>query len=705
MTYETNLEREDLAGELLVIMKPRRDMDSASWSVVSGTIYKQSFSLGIVSGVTSDGVALTEAASSALSTDEFFYDYPNSKLYIDVGANPNTVTIVSAYEIYLASDSINWHRVPTDDTTATVSFESILTNPPKIEFNLTDRAFGFMPTFTSALGANAHDDFWEKHLYDSSFNRIPVEIYHFIGDLDVSNFKKLSTTTVSRVQYSDDAVVFSLKSPVSVFDTEWRNGADGVELKSFYTLADHPFLDPSKVLTPIRKVYGRVDKFIPVSLDYEAETPTVNENRRWGCISNDGDHGNASTTVSGSSSTTTRTFLNNADGYNVDDSFSMIVTDGGGGTMNARITAVDKTGSPHFVDHTTIAIPGSNGNSVARTTIGHIVIVRDGVEYFGMIGRDYFRGISPSNENLLWFEMRVNTETNMGLPSAFDPRTDIMYCRVYGDDPAATFESVIVGSPSENTDNLTNGIAIVYDILKDHVGLDESVLDGDTFNSLVASITDELSFAIPERSGERWPTFKEVITDVLSSMLLKLYQDNDGKWTLAQTGPLGAATKTVLNNEISIGTLRYDFDYNDVYSDIIVTYRHREISDLNLNESQGDVVQSTSNRAKYLHNINRELKIGSLHLLEADAQIFADRLKYMFSEHRGEFSITVPKRLFDSEVDDVIEIIREKLPGFTFTKGVENSRSMTVEKISKSLDSVRLKLADQKGIEDNSGSW
>ena len=62
-------------------------------------------------------------------------------------------------------------------------------------------------------------------------------------------------------------------------------------------------------------------------------------------------------------------------------------------------------------------------------------------------------------------------------------------------------------------------------------------------------------------------------------------------------------------------------------------------------------------------------------------------------------------RFFDSQINDVIRISRDRQPGFSFSDGTDQNRDGVIVSAFKGLNEIEIELDDQKGIEDNSGSW
>jgi hypothetical protein len=237
--------------------------------------------------------------------------------------------------------------------------------------------------------------------------------------------------------------------------------------------------------------------------------------------------------------------------------------------------------------------------------------------------------------------------------------------------------------------------------------LSESDLDTAVFTSLQGTLADTVGFAVPERSTEDFPLYKDLIAGLLQTLLLRAGRNTNDLWTLTEVGPLGAVTKTIEDDEITRGSISYEFDYSDVVSEVLVEYAFKEVSNRANESLEGDVSTATasSNNALYLHQQKRQTTIKSLHYDSAYAEVLADRCSYALGERRGLLTIESKNRFFDILLGDVVRLSREKIPGFVYVDGTVQTEDFIVIDTVKSLNKVTMILDDQKGIEDNSGSW
>lgn len=703
MAYADLLDEEGINSQYLCVLRPRRLADTGSWSLVSATIYKQGFDYGYASAVTDDGTALTQASSAALSDGDWYFDFDAMEIYIDVSADPSTHDIVITYELYLGTFDAHFNRDPLDSASQVVYWEPIIVKSPLVQNTAEDSLFGFISTLSSQIRISNATQYLQRHIYDSSFNRADIALYHYLDELTADNVKLVSKGLCGNIQASDDEIGITVRDNYELFDREFRHTAG----ESFFGTTAFPNVDPSFDARTVRTVFGRVERFLPVNIDYEGATPTTSTNRIWICVNPETNLGSITASVPASpSSTTSRVYVDDADGFNVGDTIFIDKTV----DESVTVTAVNKTGD-HYLDHTghVSAAPGS-GDSVQRSFVGNITIVQNNTVYKPLFGRDYFEYTDGTNK-VAGFRFADpgdpagDMETSLGM-STLDP-VDLVFARVYGHTNQSSLGGGSFGGDSEQFGNLTQGVVQLWELLKTYLGLAESQLDTAAFTSLQSSVSDELGFAVPRLADDNFPPFREMVGDLARSLLLKIFIDDDGKFSIVQTGPQGSSEKSIADDEILKGTFSYSIDYKDVRSDIIVEYDGSEVSAQNqpVSELSAKSVRGTSTTATSLHLVSKQRTIKSLHLIESEAQVLANRLAYATGDRRGLLEWQTKNRFFDTELNDVITTSRTRMPGFEFDRTVERTRSAVVLSSSKSLDRISLSLDDQKGIEDNSGSW
>ena len=702
MAYADLLSEEGIKSQYLCVLSPRRQV-TGTWANPSGTLYTIGFDYGQITKLTLDGGTLTEASTSALSDGDWFYDTDTETLYFDDSStNPNSSGyFVGTYELYLGTFDAHFNRNPLDSSSRVVYYEPLISKAPAILQSVSDSLFGFLPSQTSSIILSSVTQFFQRHVHDGSFNLASIKLYHWLDELVTANVKLVVDGLCGSLKYNDTVFEISIFDTNQIFDVEFRH-ASGV---SFYAQSDFPNLDPNFQARPVRRVFGVVDGLVPTNIDYNNTAPTTSNNRTWACINPHTNLGSVSTTVlSSPTSTATRTYLTSANGFRLNDTVWIDSNAGSGSDEFVIVTAVNKTGD-HYIEHASITNVASNPDVVKRSFVGSVNIVQNAVNYTALYGRDYTEYTDGSTQ-LAGFTFTSTMESNLGIPSTIDP-SNTVYARVYGNTNQNTLGGPAFGSNSDDTGNLTNPIVIIYEILKTYLGLTESQLSTSSFTTLEASVSSQVGFSIPPQTGSNFPRFRDLLNELFQSELIKFSYDDQNTYKIEQTGPLGALDKSIEDDEILKDSFNYFYDYSDIISDVIIEYSRSEVNQRNEVGAQLSYlsVRSESTLAERLHLINKQKTFKSLHFLAADAQTLADRLRYALGDRRGMLDFLTKNRFFDTEVGDRIDVIREKIPGFEFEAGTDRTRSGSVVATSKTLNQISIELDDQKGIEDNSGSW
>lgn len=687
MSYTDLLDDEGINAQYLAILRPSRRV--TTWTLLSGSVYYNSFSYGYVYSVSINGVALTLGSSTSLSAGEYFWDNEAGRLYVrksdSLAPNSNDFIVVD-YELHFGTFDAHWHRIPTDDTTTVVYFDPVISDVPEIKSNVSELLFGVLPTLSTSIRLINAEHIFEKHLYDSSFNGKEILIYHWLDELTTANMKLVQRGRLGNVSYNRGTISAQIYDNLNLFDKEFRS------TQEFFNVTDYPGVDPSFIGKPVRTVYGVVDGFVPVNIDYVRDTPVTSDNRDWVVRANGSSRNDITRTVPASPvSTTTRTYLDNVTGFKLGDSAWLNKT-----TDEYRfVTAI---GADYIEHPALVSGAAAAGDTVLRGSVGFVDIIQGGIRYRAHYNRDYTLATHASGA--LQFTFSSSLESNLSMPQTLSS-SDQIYCRVYGKQNAVTLSGGAFGGNSTAYGNLTSLKVILFDVLKSYAGLSESAINLTSFTDL--NVTDEIGIAIPEKANDNYPKIKDVLVRLLKSGLVRLYLDFDQKWKVSAMAPITTSTKEITDDEILLNSIAYEFDYSDLCSDFVVSYNHGERSETG-NETF-NLVRTTNNLAKYLHGINKTFSHESLHIDAAGAQVLANRLSYILGDRLGTMTLGTKNRFFDNIVGDDIEVFSTKLPGFNFDATVVNSREFRIENIEKSLRRVRIKLSDQKGIQDNSGSW
>jgi len=690
MTYLSLLEEEGVNSEYLIICRPARQV--SSWTLHSGSVYYADFSYGFVYAVSQSDTSLTSYTSTSLSAGQYYWDDDNSRLYVRMSdsSNPSTKFVSVTYELYFGTYDAHWYRTPSDIASKSVYFDPLVARVPQIKASIDGIAFGVIPSQRTAMILNNADKVLNKHLYDSSFFNKGIEVWHWIGELDVANLKLVLSGFISDQTWSDSTVSFNIFDPVDIFNKEFRS-----QTNAFYLAANYAELDPQYEGKPVRYVYGVVDGFVPVNADYKDDAPTTSDNRVWK-IRADGANSHAITrTVPASpSSTTTRTYLDSVVGFQVGDTVWIDkATD-----EYREVTVV----GADYIEHAALGSgAAATSDTVKRGTVSRFEVLSQGISYLGMYNRDYTESVDAFD--VLTVTLSASLESNLSIPKTLSP-DDSVFCRVYGKTNNVTLGGPSFGSNNAALGNLTSLSPIFLDVLKRFTGIAEAGINSTYFTSCLTDAVDDIGIAIPQNSSGAFPKLKDIIGDLCETGLIKLFLDFDGKWCISRLQDIAATTKAIDESEIIEGTSDYSFEGQDIYSDVVVSFDYREKSAIGEAKSL-KLEKSESNVAKYLHGVSKTLTHTSLHIDRSQAATLALRLSDLFGDRQGTYSFGTKNRFFNSVIDEKIELTRKSLPGFVWDNATDFSRDFSVQGVEKSLRQVTITMLDLKGVQDNSGDF
>lgn len=710
MTRAIEIQKESVNSGFLIVLKPRRVLSSGDFTLVTTNVYKTAFQFGKVVGFTTatnttlqtetTAVLFTEAVSSSVALDEFYYDDDTKELFIGISSGDlSTLLLIAEYEIYVSTIGIHFNRIPTDNTSLLTYFEPFIVIEPTLVTSVEDNLFGFVPVSSSQFELSNGTHFWENHVSRSSFHRANADVYHFAGKPITSNFKKIISGLVKRIEFADDRINFNIVDRIELLDAD--------RIGPTYSTDDFPDLDTRFEDKSVREVFGIANGFQPVNVDFQEESPATSDNRDFAVIkqpASAGDLNDLTATVD-SGSTATDTVLVSAQGITVGDSVFM-----------NRVAGVDEYVIITAVDYGTNTIIHSAlgggamtaGDTVERSFVAQIQIIQDDERFFPKFNRDYTTTFDVKGAGVAsGFTFTTSMEANLSMPRNLSP-SDQIIVKVYGTKELPQEGGGDFGSLDSEKNVLVNPVARIYQFLRE-LNIPEAEINVTQFTSLEASVQEKVSTINVQNSTDSFRTYKDLILIYLKSSLLRLYLDEDGLWSISQLGPLGAASLTLEDNDMApVGTFRYEFNYDDIYSKITIIGDISELERAPLPDSapiEQITKSAVSGLAEFFHSSSKVFEQETGLMDDADFDRVLKRYKFALEDRRGQLTIGAKTRIFDTNIDDVVDIQRTKMPGFDFDSTIDRIKSFAVREKRRNLKSVTLVLDDQQGIEDNSGSW
>lgn len=680
MTYTTKKVLSSSEKNYLMVLTPA--IIVSNWTLDSGTVYYNDFSVSdefieYVVNVTNDGIGLT-SVSSAPTSGQFWWDFANRRLYINIGVTPTVETLVVFFEIHFGTKTAITHRNPLDSSTDEVYYPPRLTGStiPAVD-QIDFLAFG-----TSQGSANLINSDAAFYIYnDASFRNKQVKIYHYLDD--ISNIKLYYKGQIEDVEIDDTRLRISYRQKDFVFNNKVNSylptGTD--TLKGFLRDADFANLDPSFQDYAVRVVYGRVDDMAPINIDF-SDNATTSNNRQWVVRSDASNPHTLNYTVLASpTSTTTRIYIG-AHFLQEKDALKVTIS------AVPEYTWVTAVGV-NYVDVSPAITAPSSGDSVDRSSIGFVTIKRpDGTLHQLALGRDYTE--TTFANNTLGFTLANNFETNHSF-SLFEPLGDVIFCRCYGKKHSTTNDS--------DTGNMTAAHLILVDLFEEYLNLDT-----DDFNKteIEGLSTQALGFTIPEQNSATYPSYRDIITKINRSVLGQIYFDTDEKISYRLIGPLGTSQSTLTDKQLL--SFSIELDGTDIYNKISVFYNTKETPNGSFIKSHS---RNTifSSKASYLHEVENTLDVFTFLSKSADATTVGNRYKIIHEDWKRTYSVMIKTQLNENVTGEAFTIEREKLLGFNYVKETDRTKDVALVRFKKGLTETSISFDDQKNIEDNSGSW
>lgn len=732
MSYTTENAKDSAERNILGVLKPR--VRRTSWTLHSGSVYKNPFSFGYITSVAINGVALTAGSSASLSAGQYYFDYANSYLYIrksDSTAPAATEWVVVIFELFIATKEVYWYRDPVDNSTEVVFYRGILDDPPSVTRTVADQIFGFIPTQSTRFSCINDPELFQEFIYESSFYKCDLSFYHVVGTLKTANIEKILTASGGDVDWNDDKISFQAHDKGYLFDKRLDN-SDGFDYFPFSTTSSTPHAnncDPNFSGRPIPTIYGFKKGLRGVAvLDFTAGP--VDAANSWWCFGSCAwgsynydvpqlANGDTTTTVSPYHARMFKEALKFSSEFGVDATYDRINLGTDGNLLEfPDIVSIDT--STGVITHTARGLgatpPPFNKFRMVNWERLSTFLLQGGKSFTPHDGNVSGYATTESGAGQRYFyTSRPSAISFPGTdPAAIDGSADIFTANVLGIHIAPTIASATFGSPY-------NPVTILYHILKDRLGLAETEIDTDSFLTAVNETEWCAGLSTNESEDSEHPTYRDIISRLLATALCYGYIDQDGKFTIKKVSAPGSYDIEITDDDLN--GISQDHRYGDInFVRVVGAKTEFNIRDKNGGASWGaDQYYSVRNDSydsdeelqspsqQYLHQIQKRLTIQTYFqenpLYSLTAEDFAQRIADIVGERRSLLKVFVKVGAHGLDIGSVVRITRKKQPGFAYDGVTENSRDYVVVEISKKIDGVDLVLSDQKGIQDNSGDW
>ncbi|WP_374029776.1 hypothetical protein [Bdellovibrio bacteriovorus] len=638
--------------------------------------------------------------------NKYFFDRKAKRLYF---CGINTAETPGAFFVtglaFLGTVGAYLPLNPTEDPVGKelYYYYPLLYDVPQKKSYLSDSAFGYLPVQNSTLSFSTSEFRELKHLFNCSLVNQRVEVYRCLGSQKASNTKKVFVGLAGNYRFDQYRVTIDVSDYFKIFLQSFKGlfYADGTELKTVPTIFNRvggmvlslkTLSDPGTT-TPVYRVAQQLgnlkanwdlSKYKLIIGAYPGGAPNSTVTKiyyNWvGLGLEIGDRiilSSASTVVSG------QTIPSGNIRYAVINGFG---SDGSGLYISIKQTDAASVASVHPLVWTAYVARGVN-------------IVMQGWSYTAFPHRDYEERI-PASENEpveIVFKAGYSGASNMALPENL---TDTHLVYAY----------------SATGKDIRNPIEILESLLKDHLQIPASDINQASFDDIKVKFSlDQLGFTVPRESGGEFPSYQDLIGEILEACLLRLYQDEDCKWKLSDVGPVEDGDHLLDLEEDSLviqDSQTFSFSYDDLISEIVVKYDYRQVLDTRADLpsyafNPTTAVQSYANKNEYgsfFYGVSRVKEVFTNFRNSGSAQKLARRMLFLFGERLGRIGISVPAVVGEVDIGTKCSVkkTQNKLSAYAEGEGVKKAVVVEMNRDDSRIDLV---LDDQLGIQNNKDSW
>lgn len=718
MAFSINIEDQRIEKHSLVIIRPRKRL--TGWNIVSAGIYSIAWDYFVTrvwdSYLNDNG--FTEGGSPLVTAGQYYYDFVTKTLYVGVGSDPDSNTypgLTVEFELNISDDQFTGPRNPLNISTDIIDWIPSLRKIPQTQNGSIDTLYGFSPLAQSNLEILNGDGRFNNLLHETSFIYCPVYSY-IMANSDYEN----------GVSFADIQQVFIGFSN----GVEWRDGSLFIPVIDYNSFFDRqfsltkmdsitfPLAEPDSIKSGeewyIRRIYGMVDTFRPINIDYNSSPSTTN-NRDWVVRELEDDiqdlASNLNITIDHlAANTNTRTYFTTTPKFNIGDWVNL-----SNNSVNYYVEVEDIDRAAKWIDHEPIVRTVVPGDSASRPDIARVVIMNnDNTVPFWLRPFVDYTVQNDTVNNVVKLILADNWEAARSFTDnggIFDPSKNKIYIRAYSSSWLREYySSNDVGALADNGGRSSQSVTLLHRVIESS-GFDISLIDESSFSN---ASNQSLGFAIPSsHSATSLPTYKSIIDQILVSMLWKLSIVSSGsgvKVGLVELSPF-ASSGDYTADESDHSEMSYKHDYGDVYSDYVINYSVKErpedfLGSLSTWDFVSGLLIRDSLSAKDLHFVSKTFQTTILQYDPSEAEIIADRYSYILGDRRGFYSIILGQSFLNkANLASTYLIKKEQLPGFDFVYGTEQQRTLIVSEVQKSSQAVSMVLEDQKSIQDHAGDW
>jgi len=220
MTFDTYSEFQNASSSqkiTLAVLEPARR--EVGWVLDTGAIYTVTFNEDVIVKVTDSGVLLSAAASTTLSSGEYFLDRPNKTLHLRTSddANPNTKFIVVFFKQFYSD--ISGVAIANDLVSGfDVEFLPLLRGTSEFGVSLDNRTgAGFGIAIEGSGNIQFFNDlsYWSPRFDKFEWSNKRAFIYSWERSLPVTEAKLIYRGRIARKTWNSQRIRLSKETPNS----------------------------------------------------------------------------------------------------------------------------------------------------------------------------------------------------------------------------------------------------------------------------------------------------------------------------------------------------------------------------------------------------------------------------------------------------------------------------------------------------------
>ena len=713
MTYLANIENQEETVVLGILQPTFRLLSLTAIPSVGTNVYYQDISVNFVTDVYFNSTQFTAHTSTAdFSTPtahRYFYDKNAGRLYLDMTTHTSFTVddiIRAETEFHVASKEVVFYRDPENSGTEQTIYGPFLAENFNVNRSVENNVDGFMPAISSGISLLNQNYEISRLSNESTLSKKRIRVYAISGKLLVTNVFKFIDGIVSSVSIDDSKMTLKVDDKILDFNGRFEYSG-GLE-----TFTDD--LSGATVIIPqfdgknIPEIWGMYSPVSCANVKYVAEGASVTDNNKFAICKHYGadvNSGRISMTITNKSGSDVT--LSSVKGLNIRDELltsSMVFC--------SHITAINR--STNTVTVTEIAEVPAIGQTIYRDRIGRCdsIFLDNGSPIFEMYrnGTGDFSTYSyspffDSTNKVLMTD--INNTTSNNFQGTNGQRRGIAM-RIYGEDLAYTLNGGALYSSDYGVKSKAH--QVVYSYLRNKAGFVESDFDVPSLEALddLEEETYDVGFAVPAigSSAEVYPTHREIVSKILKSDFLSLFQSPENKIKLSRISKISGDPDHVIDKN-EIYSFSYSENFQDISAKVQMRYRLSELVYFQSLTAYGvppftnEIIEEEDLGISGLYGSSATTTVDTLLYNDTQAADHALKRFYINAYPFNVFEAELPAYYLDVSIGDVVRLERYNVPGLS----VDGKITGRVISTTFNGKSVGISCWTQVGVQNNVSAW